>query len=225
MAWNDGTHSPRLSLSPFLPSALHFHQRGLLPWCYTRCYSPFGLIWVDALERLLRQGHAGRRGDHVPPADGKEEGGLLAHALLGGEVAAGADIVHSVADTALETLKNEDMRDIDKKGGGGGNPGAYFERAVRPAARPVQEDYGLTDPDADIEDGINVAFDDKDSEEGGEEGFEIDDKGEEEEEDKVERGPEMDTAGEDLVIGDFLRRARAGRTRTSSRHARLQRGV
>ncbi|KAF6753600.1 Sec63 Brl domain-containing protein [Ephemerocybe angulata] len=136
----------------------------------------------------------------------------LVDKLLGDQA---QDIVRSAADTVLETLKNENMRDFDKKREVedilGPIPNEQFDQLLSLSKKITDynaEDETMADPDADtrdadIEDGVNVVFDDEDAEEEEEEGFEVDEESEEEEEEdkEVERGPEMDTAGEDLVIG------------------------
>jgi pre-mRNA-splicing helicase BRR2 len=135
------------------------------------------------------------------------------HTSLGDQA---QDIVRSAADTVLETLKNEDMKDFDKK------------REVEEVIGPVSNeqfsqlinlskkitDYGaedetMADPDmermdAEIDDevGVAVVFDEEEQDEEDEERFEIGEDSDDEEK-EPEDAPPGDGAEDDdeLVIG------------------------
>ncbi|PCH44659.1 Sec63-domain-containing protein [Wolfiporia cocos MD-104 SS10] len=128
------------------------------------------------------------------------------------------DVVRSAADTVLETLKNENTKDFDKK--------KEIEEVVGPISSETFSqllnlskkitDYGAEDEmqvdpdlerkDAEIDEemGVAVVFDEEEEEEEEEEGFEIRDESDEENEEAEETGeapPESLEGDEELVIG------------------------
>lgn len=138
----------------------------------------------------------------------------MTHTSLGDQA---NDVVRSAADTLLETLKNEELKDFDKK--------KEIEEILGPISNEIfsqfvnlskkitdygVEDDAMVDPDmerkdAEIDDevGVAVVFDEEEQEEEEEEGFEIreesDEEGEEEQEDAA---PVPDAEGEEeLVFG------------------------
>ncbi|KAL0957930.1 hypothetical protein HGRIS_000111 [Hohenbuehelia grisea] len=128
------------------------------------------------------------------------------------------DIIRSAADTVLETLKNDSLRDVDKKREIeevlGTLDNELFSQLVNLSKKITDygaEDETMADPDierkdAEIDDevGVAVVFDDEEQEDEEEEGFEIRDESDEEEEgvDDAEEGVEGVEAGdEELVIG------------------------
>ena len=129
------------------------------------------------------------------------------------------DVVRSAADTVLETLKSENMKDFDKKKEVedvlGPVTGETFSRLINLSKKITDygaEDETMADPDmerkdAEIDDevGVAVVFDEEEQESDEEEGFEIRDESEEEEEgegDKDAAVAEGEEEGEDaLVIG------------------------
>ncbi|KAF8886795.1 putative RNA helicase [Infundibulicybe gibba] len=140
------------------------------------------------------------------------------HTSLGDQA---QDIVRSAADTVLETLKNEGVKDFDKKKEIeeviGPVSGEQFSQLVSLSKKITDygaEDETMVDPDmerkdAEIDDevGVAVVFDEDEQEEEEEEGFEIregsDDEDEEEageQEDNAD--PREEASGdEELVIG------------------------
>lgn len=128
------------------------------------------------------------------------------------------DIVRSAADAVLETLKNEGMKDFDKKKEIGEVIGdisnEQFSQLVSLSKKLTDynaDDEDTVDPDAerkegeiDEEGGVAVVFDEEEQEEEDDEGYEIkedsddDDEEEEKEEDAIMEG---DTQEEDLIIG------------------------
>ncbi|KAF9006973.1 Sec63 Brl domain-containing protein [Cyathus striatus] len=139
------------------------------------------------------------------------------HTALGDQA---QDIVRSAADTVLETLKNEGMKDFDKKKDIeevlGPIPNEIFSQLVNLSKKITDygaEDEEMKDPDeerrdAEIDDevGVAVVFDEEEQESEDEEGFEIRDESDEEEEEEGKEGqegtPEEAAAGEEeLVIG------------------------
>lgn len=139
------------------------------------------------------------------------------HQALGDQA---QDIVRSAADTVLETLKSEIMKDFDKK--------KEIEEVVGPISNESFAqlvnlskkitDYGAEDEkevdpdierkDAEIDDevGVAVVFDEEEQEEDDDEGFEIredsedDDDDDEADEDATE-APEDADEGNELIIG------------------------
>ncbi|KAF5370279.1 hypothetical protein D9758_006929 [Tetrapyrgos nigripes] len=138
------------------------------------------------------------------------------HTALGDQA---QDIVRSAADTVLETLKNEGMKDFDKK--------KELEEVIGPItsesfAQLVNlskkiTDYGdqdeaMVDPDMekkeaeiDEEVGVAVVFDEEEEEDEDEEGFEVKEDTDEEDEEEGEKegtpAAEGDVGEEELVIG------------------------
>jgi pre-mRNA-splicing helicase BRR2 len=150
------------------------------------------------------------------------------HQVLGDQA---QDIIRSATDTVLETLKNESLKDFDKKREIeevlGPMPNDVFSQLVARAKKITDygaEDETMADPDmerkdAEIDDevGVAVVFDDEEEEEEDEEGYEIregsDDEGDEEEAEVDETAPEAEEAGEEeLVIGGSSSRG-AGKTK------------
>lgn len=130
------------------------------------------------------------------------------------------DIVRSAADTVLETLKNDSIKDFDKKkeieeilGHVSSEQFSQFVNLSKKITDYGAEDETMVDPDmerkdAEIDDevGVAVVFDEEEQEEEEEEGFEIRDDSDEEEE--APEGAEWggpDDGGQDgdeeLVIG------------------------
>lgn len=128
------------------------------------------------------------------------------------------DIVRSAADTVLETLKNDSLKDFDKKkeieGILGSLPNESFAQLVNLSKKITDygvEDDEMADPDmerkdAEIDDdvGVAVVFDDDEQEEEEDEGFEIRDESDDDDEEEAEKsdgGLDADD-GEELVIGE-----------------------
>lgn len=138
------------------------------------------------------------------------------HTALGDQA---QDIVRSAADTVLETLKNESMKDFDKKKEieevVGPITNEQFSQLVNLSKKITDynaEDETMADPDLerkegeiDEEAGVAVVFDEEEQEEEDEEGFEIRDESDEEEEEEAKEGeekePEAEVQEEDLIIG------------------------
>ena len=140
------------------------------------------------------------------------------HASLGDQA---QDIVRSAADTVLETLKNENMKDFDKKKEieevTGQISTESFSQLV--ALSKKITDYGaeddvMADPDIekkdaeiDEEHGVAVVFDEEEQEEEDEEGFEIRDESDDEEEGEPEAegdgSPDgtTDEDGDTIIVG------------------------
>ena len=137
------------------------------------------------------------------------------HTALGDQA---QDIVRSAADTVLETLKNDNMKDFDKKKEieeviGPINP-EIFSQLVSLSKKITDygaEDETMADPDmerkdAEIDDevGVAVVFDEEEQEEEDDEGYEIKEESDDEEENEEEllEGEEVQATGEEeLVIG------------------------
>ena len=128
------------------------------------------------------------------------------------------DIVRSAADTILETLKNDSMKDFDKKKEIeeilGSLPNETFSQLVNLSKKIT--DYGVEDDeqadpdmerkDAEIDDelGVAVVFDEEEQEDEEEEGFEIRDESDEEDDEGDQIGaPEGldEDEEEELVFG------------------------
>ncbi|KAH9979649.1 putative RNA helicase [Russula compacta] len=141
------------------------------------------------------------------------------HLALGDQA---QDVVRSAADTVLETLKAENMKDFDKKKEVeevlGSVTGETFSQLISLSKKITDygaEDETMADPDmerkdAEIDDevGVAVVFDEEEQESEEEEGYEIRDESDDEEEgaegDKEGEaaGAEGEAEGEDaLVIG------------------------
>jgi pre-mRNA-splicing helicase BRR2 len=141
------------------------------------------------------------------------------HLALGDQA---QDVVRSAADTVLETLKSENMKDFDKKKDVeqvlGPVTGETFSQLINLSKKITDygaEDETMADPDmerkdAEIDDevGVAVVFDEEEQESDEEEGYEIRDESDDEEE-GVEGDKDAEAAaadgeeeGEDaLVIG------------------------
>lgn len=140
------------------------------------------------------------------------------HLALGDQA---QDVVRSAADTVLETLKSENMKDFDKKKEVeevlGPVTGETFSQLINLSKKITDygaEDETMADPDmerkdAEIDDevGVAVVFDEEEQESDEEEGYEIRDESDDEEEgvegDKdAEAAADGEEEGEDaLVIG------------------------
>ncbi|KAJ3476926.1 hypothetical protein NLI96_g10818 [Meripilus lineatus] len=134
------------------------------------------------------------------------------HQALGDQA---QDVVRSAADTVLETLKNENMKDFDKKKEVeeilGSMSNENFSQLVNLSKKITDygaEDETTVDPDserkeAEIDDemGVAVVFDKEDEEED-EEGYEIGGGSDEsDEEDEVREAPEVEEGDDALVLG------------------------
>ena len=140
----------------------------------------------------------------------------VVHQTLGDQA---NEIIRSATDTILETLKNDDMKDFDKKKEIeeilGSIPNDAFAQLVALAKKIT--DYGaeeetMADPDmekkdAEIDDeiGVAVVFDEEEQEEDDDEGYEIREESDDEEDAEDGEGSEKadEDAGndEELVIG------------------------
>ena len=136
------------------------------------------------------------------------------HLALGDQA---QDVVRSAADTVLESLKNENMKDFDKKKEVeevlGPVTGETFSRLINLSKKITDygaEDEAMADPDmerkdAEIDDevGVAVVFDEEEQESDEEEGFEIRDESDEEEEggEDAEAAAEGEEGEDALVIG------------------------
>ncbi|KAI0765441.1 Sec63-domain-containing protein [Fomes fomentarius] len=137
------------------------------------------------------------------------------HQALGDQA---QDVVRSAADTVLETLKNDNMKDFDKKKDVeeilGTIPNESFSQLVNLSKKITdygQEDEQIADPDqerkdAEIDDemGVAVVFDEEEEEEEEEEGFEVHDESDDEAEEVqegAEQPPESLEGDDELVIG------------------------
>ena len=134
------------------------------------------------------------------------------HTALGDQV---QDVIRSAADTILETLKNDNVKDYDKKKEVeevlGSITGDSFARLVSlskkitdyDAEDEMQVDPDLERKDAEIDDelGVNVIIDEEEPEEEEDEGFEVRDGSDEEEEEAQEdQPPAGDTEGDELIF-------------------------
>ncbi|CCL98051.1 uncharacterized protein FIBRA_00045 [Fibroporia radiculosa] len=135
------------------------------------------------------------------------------HRVLGDQA---QDVVRSAADAVLETLKNENLKDFDKKKEVeevvGSIPNEAFSQLLNLSKKITDygaEDEAMADPDmermdAEIDDemGVAVVFDEEEEEEEEEEeGFEVRDESDEEAEETGEVPPESQEGEEELVIG------------------------
>ncbi|OBZ77999.1 putative U5 small nuclear ribonucleoprotein helicase [Grifola frondosa] len=140
------------------------------------------------------------------------------HQALGDQA---QDVVRSAADTVLETLKNENMRDFDKKKEVeevlGTISNESFSQLINFSKKITDygaEDEQIVDPDmerkdAEIDDemGVAVVFDEEEEEEEEEEGYEIREESEEENEEAEEGAeavPETQEGEEELVVGGSI---------------------
>ena len=152
------------------------------------------------------------------------------HQTLGDQA---QDIIRSATDTALETLKNENLKDFDKKKEIeeilGGISNDTFSQLVALSKKITDygaEDEKVVDPDMERKDaeideeiGVAVVFDEEEEEEEEEEGYEIRDESDEEEEGEGEQeakeageGEEEDGVDE-LVIGGSSAASQAGKAK------------
>ena len=133
------------------------------------------------------------------------------HTALGDQA---QDVIRSAADTVLETLKNDNMKDYDKKkeieevlGSITGESFAQLVNLSKKITDYVAEDEMQVDPDlekkdAEIDDelGVNVIIDEEEPEEEEDEGFEVRDESDEEEEAQEEQLPADEVEGDELVF-------------------------
>jgi len=152
------------------------------------------------------------------------------HAQLGGQA---QDIIRSAADAVLETLKNDKLKDFDKKKEIeellGTTSTESFSQLVNLSKKITDygaDDEAANDPDAakqeaEIDDdvGVAVVFEDEDeSDEDEDEGFEIRDESDDEdggaEKTDADDLPEGQVAEEELVIGGDA----AATTKTDDEH-------
>ncbi|KAH9930429.1 Sec63-domain-containing protein [Epithele typhae] len=137
------------------------------------------------------------------------------HRALGDQA---QDVVRSAADTVLETLKNEGMKDFDKKkeveeilGSVSNEAFAQFVNLSKKITDYGAEDEEMADPDmerkeAEIDDemGVAVVFDEEEEEDEDEEGYEVKDESDDEAEEgdgDNEPAPETLEGDDELVIG------------------------
>lgn len=138
------------------------------------------------------------------------------HQALGDQA---QDVVRSAADMVLETLKNENMKDFDKKkevesilGTISNESFAQLVNLSKKVTDYGAEDEAIVDPDmerkdAEIDDemGVAVVFDEEEQESEEEEGYEIREESDEEAEDAEGEGnaeaPETLEGDEELVVG------------------------
>ncbi|KAG8216298.1 putative RNA helicase [Butyriboletus roseoflavus] len=152
------------------------------------------------------------------------------HQTLGDQA---QDVIRSATDMVLETLKNENLKDFDKKKEIedilGGISNDTFSQLVALSKKITDygaEDEQMVDPDMERKDaeidediGVAVVFDEEEQEEEDEEDYEIreetDDEEEEEgDEEAKEEGEGQDDAGPDeLVIGGSSAASRAGKAK------------
>ena len=126
------------------------------------------------------------------------------------------DVVRSAADAVLESLKNENLKDFDKKkeveevlGSISNDEFSQLLNLSKKITDYGAEDEAMVDPDmerkdAEIDDemGVAVVFDEEEQEEEDEEGYEIRDESDEEEEaEEAEEAPESLENDEELVVG------------------------
>ena len=148
------------------------------------------------------------------------------HGALGDQA---QDVVRSAADTVLETLKNENMKDFDKKKEVeeilGSISNEQFSQFVNLSKKIT--DYGaevekIVDPDmermdAEIDDevGVAVVFDEEVLEEEDDEGYEIREDSDDEDAEEADGAPEeeSDAGDEDIVIGGDLSRKGKGKAK------------
>lgn len=133
------------------------------------------------------------------------------HRALGDQA---QDVIRSAADTVLEALKNDNIKDYDKKkeveevvGPITGDSFAQLVNLSKKITDYVAEDEMQVDPDlekkdAEIDDelGVNVIIDEEEPEEEEDEGFEVRDESDDEEEVQEEQLPGDDAEGDELVF-------------------------
>ncbi|EPQ53751.1 Sec63-domain-containing protein [Gloeophyllum trabeum ATCC 11539] len=138
------------------------------------------------------------------------------HQALGDQA---QDVVRSAADTVLETLKNDSLKDFDKKKEVedvlGPIANESFSQLVNLSKKITDygaEDEKIVDPDLERKEGeidedvgVAVVFDEEEQEDEEEEGYEVreetDDEDEEMGEDQEDQAPEETLEGEELVVG------------------------
>ena len=147
------------------------------------------------------------------------------HQTLGDQA---QDIIRSATDTILETLKNENVKDFDKKkeieeilGGVSNDAFSQLVALSKKITDYGAEDEQMVDPDMERKDaeideeiGVAVVFDEEEQEEEDEEGYEIrdgtdDEEGDEEDEAKAEGGGDEEAGTDELVIGGSSSASRA----------------
>lgn len=125
------------------------------------------------------------------------------------------DVVRSAADTVLETLKNDAMKDFDKKKEVeqvvGSISNEAFSQLVNLSKKITDygaEDETMVDPDMERKDaeideemGVAVVFDEEEQESEEEEGYEVRDESDDDEEDEGDEPPPDEDGEEGLVIG------------------------
>jgi pre-mRNA-splicing helicase BRR2 len=136
------------------------------------------------------------------------------HSTLGDQA---QDIVQSAADAVLETLKNESMKDFDKKkeaeeilGPISANDFAQFLTLSKKLTDyGAEDDSQAKDPDlerkeAEIDDevGVAVVFDEEEEDDDEEEGYEVRDEDEDGEDEDAEETAEDDENGEPATAED-----------------------
>ncbi|KIK97275.1 hypothetical protein PAXRUDRAFT_825079 [Paxillus rubicundulus Ve08.2h10] len=151
------------------------------------------------------------------------------HQTLGDQA---QDIIRSATDIVLEELKNENVKDFDKKkeieGILGGISSDTFSQLVALSKKITDygaEDEQMADPDMERKDaeideemGVAVVFDEEEQEEEDEEGYEIrdesdDEEGEDDEEAQGEVEGEQAAGTEELVIGGSAAGTTAGKAK------------
>ncbi|TFK49242.1 putative RNA helicase [Heliocybe sulcata] len=129
------------------------------------------------------------------------------------------DVVRSAADTVLETLKNDNLKDFDKKkeveevlGPITNDSFSQFVNLSKKITDYGAEDENVVDPDLerkegeiDEDTGVAVVFDEEEQEDEDEEGYEVreetDDEDEEMRDAEEDQAPEETLEGEELVVG------------------------
>ena len=147
----------------------------------------------------------------------------IVHQALGDQA---SDIVRSAADTVLETLKSDELKDFDKKKEIelviGGLPNESFSRLVDLSKKITDynaEEDAEADPDADRNDnlddeGVAVVFDEDEQDEDEEdEDYEVRDDSEDEKDEGDEEPTPEGEEDEELVFGTATSKGKASRTR------------
>ncbi|KAF8555606.1 Sec63-domain-containing protein [Imleria badia] len=152
------------------------------------------------------------------------------HQTLGDQA---QDIIRSATDTVLESLKNENLKDFDKKKEIqdilGGISNDTFSQLVALSKKITDygaEDEQVIDPDMERKDaeideeiGVAVVFDEEEQEEEDEEGYEIRDETDDEEEEEGDKEGEEEAEGDEdagddeLVIGGSSAASQAGKAK------------
>lgn len=147
------------------------------------------------------------------------------HQALGDQA---QDIVRSAADAVLESLKNENLKDFDKKkeveeilGSISNETFSQLLNLSKKITDYAAEDEAAVDPDmerkdAEIDDetGVAVVFDEEEQEEEDEEGFEIREESDDESggEGEPTEEPELLEGDEDIVVGGASSSSRGKKT-------------